>query len=127
MVSNLNFIEFSLVAYALRTFPYRPDLAYKYPTYCKSIIMDDAVIKTIFNEVFFTEETSSVTLSPGTPTADISGYFHMFRSTNIRFFNNLAVVVRYVAQESCLFVRNALIFLHLHKKGLDLERLTYLH
>ena len=48
----------------------------------------------------FSDETSSITLSPGPPTVDTSGYFHMFRSTNLRFFNNLAVVVRLVLYQA---------------------------
>lgn len=30
---------------------------------------------------------------------DVSGYYHMFRSTNLRFFNNMAVVIRNEEEE----------------------------
>lgn len=30
---------------------------------------------------------------------NVSGYYHMFRSTNLRFFNNLAVVIKNIDEE----------------------------
>lgn len=30
---------------------------------------------------------------------DVTGYYHMFRSTNLRFFNNMAVVIRNEEEE----------------------------
>lgn len=39
---------------------------------------------------------------------DVSGYYHMFRSTNLRFFNNMAVVIRNEEEEigeCCFFTR----------------------
>lgn len=38
---------------------------------------------------------------------DVSGYYHMFRSTNLRFFNNMAVVIRNEEEEvgECRFSR----------------------
>lgn len=30
---------------------------------------------------------------------DVAGYYHMFRSTNLRFFNNMAVVIRNEEEE----------------------------
>ena len=40
---------------------------------------------------FFPEEHGSAVLTPGAP---VSGYFHMFRSTNLRFFNNMTFPIR---------------------------------
>lgn len=41
---------------------------------------------------------------------DVSGYYHMFRSTNFRFFNNLAVVVKNAEEEVGKFLLSMLIY-----------------
>ena len=42
-------------------------------------------------KLYFSEEHGSAVLTPGAPVA---GYFHMFRSTNLRFFNNMTFPIR---------------------------------